>query len=312
MLAPSNTSFKNNVSQREPESSPERSPENFPKIAPGHMQELSQEQTQGHPWEHSWEPPRKHPRVSIITAVLNGEAHLSDAIQSIRNQTYPHIEHIIVDGGSKDGTVSIIQAHADGISRWISEPDQGIYDAMNKGIRMATGTIVGTLNADDFYPRSDVILDVVQTFAQTRADAVFADLLVVGRNDPRKVVRFYDSSDFHPGRFCQGWMPPHPTFFTLREHYIRLGFYRTDYHIAADYELLTRFLARHSLAYAHIPKVLVHMRHGGVSSRNVKSNWMLNREIVRACKENNIRTSMPRLLCKYPRKLLEYVRRPKG
>ncbi|PTN37594.1 glycosyl transferase [Desulfonatronum sp. SC1] len=251
-------------------------------------------------------------RVSIVTAVLNGEAHLAEAIQSVRDQTYPHIEHIIVDGGSRDGTVAIIQAHADGIAKWISEPDQGIYDAMNKGISMATGTIVGTLNADDFYPRPDVIDDVVQSFTRTRADAVFADLLVVDRTDPSKVIRYYDSSDFHPGRFCQGWMPPHPTFFTLREHYRRFGLYSTDYHIAADYELLTRFLARHGLAYARIPKVLVHMRSGGISSRNLKSNWLLNREIVRACKENDIHTSMPRLLCKYPRKLLEYVRRPRG
>lgn len=252
----------------------------------------------------------EHLLVSIVTAVLDGEAHLADAIQSIRDQNYPHIEHIIVDGGSRDGTISIIQANADGIAKWISEPDQGIYDAMNKGIRMATGTIVGTLNADDFYPRPDIIADVVQTFTQTKTDALFADLLVVDRADPHKVVRYYDSSDFHPGRFCQGWMPPHPTFFTLLEHYQRFGLYRTDYRIAADYELLTRFLARHGLAYSRIPKVLVHMRSGGVSSRNLKSNWVLNREIVRACKENDIHTSMPRLLCKYPRKLLEYVRRP--
>jgi len=252
----------------------------------------------------------EHPRVSIITAVLNGEAHLADAIRSVREQTYPEVEHIIVDGGSRDGTVAIIKAHEAGLARWVSEPDKGIYDAMNKGIRMATGSIVGTLNADDFYPRQDILSEVVQAFRQSGADAVFADLLVVDRADPNKVIRYYQSADFHPGRFCHGWMPPHPTFFTLREHYQRFGLYRTDYRIAADYELLTRFLARHGLTYSRIPKVLVHMRSGGVSSRNIVSNWVLNREIVRACSENKIKTSMPRLLCKYPRKLLEYFKRP--
>lgn len=250
------------------------------------------------------------PKVSIVTAVLNGRSHLADAIQSVRVQSYPRVEHIIVDGGSRDGTVDVIHEHAEGIAKWVSEPDQGIYDAMNKGIRMASGDIVGMLNADDFYPNPEVIAEVVRAFLQTQADAVFADLLVVDRDAPERILRYYDSSRFHPDRFADGWMPPHPTFFTWREHYFRFGLYRTDYRIAADYELLTRFLARHGLRSVRIPKVLVHMRSGGVSSRNIKSNWVLNREIVRACRENGIQTSMPRLLCKYPRKILEYFKRP--
>ncbi|GAB6061133.1 glycosyltransferase family 2 protein [Desulfonatronum parangueonense] len=251
-----------------------------------------------------------YPLVSIVTAVLNGEDHLDAAIRSIRAQQYPNIEHIIVDGGSRDQTPEIVKAHGDWIAKSIREPDKGIYDAMNKGIRMASGEIIGTLNADDFYPHPDVIAEVVRSFQATGADAVFADLLVVDRGNPEKVIRYYDSADFHPDRFARGWMPPHPTFFTLRRHYETFGLYRTDYRIAADYELLVRFLARHELTYARIPGVLVHMRAGGVSSRNFKSNWILNREIVRACRENGIHTSMPRLLCKYPRKLLEYFRRP--
>lgn len=256
-------------------------------------------------------PPEKEPLVSIVTAVLNGEAHLARSIESVRDQNYPHVEHVIVDGGSLDGTLEIVQRYENALARQISEPDEGIYDAMNKGIRMARGEIVGLLNADDFYPHPEVISEVVQTFKRTGVDAVFADLIIVDRDNPERIVRYYDSSGFHPSCFAQGWMPPHPTFFVLRKHYESLGLYRTDYNIAADYELLTRFLARHKLSYARIPKVLVHMRTGGVSSRNIKSNWILNREIVRACRENGIQTNMLRLLCKYPRKFLEYFRRPR-
>lgn len=251
------------------------------------------------------------PLISIVTAVLDAEAYLAQNIESVARQDYPHVEHVIVDGGSRDDTLSIIHRFQDSVARFVSEPDRGIYDAMNKGIGMSTGRIVGTLNADDFYPRTDVLSEVAATFERTGADAVFADLVVVDRHDPHRVLRYYDSTGFHPGRFASGWMPPHPTFFVLRRHYETLGLYRTDYKIAADYELLTRFLARHRLTYARIPRVLVHMRRGGVSSRNIMSNWILNREIVRACRENGIRTSMPRLLCKYPRKLLELIRRPK-
>jgi glycosyltransferase involved in cell wall biosynthesis len=251
------------------------------------------------------------PLISIVTAVRNGEAHLAGCLRSVSGQTYPRVEHIVVDGASEDGTGHILAAHKHCIAKSISEPDQGIYDAMNKGIQMATGEIVGTLNADDFYADSRVLADVAAVFAQTGTDAVFADLLVVDRDKPDRVLRYYQSKDFHPDRFAQGWMPPHPTFFTRREHYQSLGLYRTDYRIAADYELLIRFLAGHHLSYQHIPRVLVHMRAGGVSSRNMLSNWVLNKEIVRACRENNIHTSMARLLRKYPRKLMELVRRPK-
>ncbi|HDQ41339.1 MAG TPA: glycosyltransferase [Desulfonatronum sp.] len=256
------------------------------------------------------QPFAKQPLVSIVTVALNAEAHLAQNIESVRGQTYPRVEQIIVDGGSKDGTLDVIERYKNVIARYVSEPDNGIYDAMNKGIRMAGGDVLGLLNADDFYPRPDVISQVMQTFQRTGADAVFADLVVVDRARPERIVRYYDSSGFHPGRFAQGWMPPHPTFFVLRKHYETLGLYRTDYKIAADYELLTRFLARHKLVYARIPRVLVHMRSGGVSSRNIMSNWILNREIVRACQENGIQTNMLRLLCKYPRKFLEYFRRP--
>lgn len=255
-------------------------------------------------------PLEQQPLVSIVTAVLNAKVHLAQCIESVKAQDHPRIEHIIVDGGSQDGTLGIIQSYKDVLARHVSEPDQGLYDAMNKGICMCSGDIVGLLNADDFYPRPDVISQVVETFQHTGADAVFADLLVVDRVNTQRILRYYDSRSFHPGRFAQGWMPPHPTFFVLRRHYEALGLYRTDYKIAADYELLTRFLAKHRLSYARIPRVLVHMRAGGVSSRSIKSNWILNREIVRACRENGISTNMLRLLCKYPRKLLELIRRP--
>jgi glycosyltransferase involved in cell wall biosynthesis len=250
-------------------------------------------------------------KVSIITVVLNNKNYIEDCIKSVLEQTYCPLEYIIVDGGSTDGTVQIIEKYTGAISRWISEPDQGIYDAMNKGIRLATGNIIGLLNADDFYADQDAVTDIINEFRSKKVDSVFADLVYVKRDNPDKVVRQYRSCNFHPDKFAYGWMPAHPTFFAKRLCYERYGFFKIDYKIAADYELLVRFLSKHSVSFSYIPRVIVKMRTGGVSTKNIKSNWILNAEIIRACRENGIETNFFKVFSKYFVKSFQLINCPK-
>jgi glycosyltransferase involved in cell wall biosynthesis len=248
--------------------------------------------------------------ISIITVVYNNSQTISGAIDSILDQDYPNIEHIIIDGASTDGTVAIIKAYGDRIAKFISEPDRGIYDAMNKGLKLATGDIVGILNSDDFYASSTIVSEIVQEFKTKNVDLVFGDLVFVRPEDLTKVVRTYATPNFNPGKFAWGWMPPHPTCFLKKSVYERYGYFKTDYRIAADYEILTRFMAKYKITYSHIPKVLVKMRTGGLSTRNFKSNWILNTEIVRGCAENGIQTNMFKVCSKYFTKILQIIHLP--
>ncbi|MFA6189498.1 MAG: glycosyltransferase family 2 protein [Sulfuricurvum sp.] len=243
-------------------------------------------------------------KVSIITVVYNNVNTIQDAIESVLSQTYTDIEYIIIDGGSTDGTVEIIKSYGNKISKFISESDHGIYDAMNKGLKLATGDIVGILNSDDFYAHTEVISKVVQIFQENRIECMFADLVYVHPKNLEKIVRYYDSSHFSPKKFAYGWMPAHPTFFVKREMYEKYGYFKTDYKIAADYELLVRFLGKFKISYFYYQAPIVKMRTGGVSTSNLKSNYTLNKEILRACKENNIHTNWIMILSKYPQKLL--------
>ena len=249
-------------------------------------------------------------KVSIITVVYNGQATIADAIRSVLSQDYPDIEYIVIDGASTDGTQKIVQSFSDRITKFISEPDRGIYDAMNKGIALATGEIIGILNADDFYADRTIISHVVEQFQHNSVDSIFGDLIYVRSDNLEKVVRYYSSAKFHPRQFAYGWMPAHPTFFVKRSAYEQYGLFKTDYKIAADYEILTRFLAKHQLSYRYLPKVMVKMRTGGVSTTNWKSNWILNREIIRGCAENGIHTNLPKVLSKYFTKVFQLVARP--
>jgi glycosyltransferase involved in cell wall biosynthesis len=250
------------------------------------------------------------PTVSVITVCLNRVDTIADAIESVQRQTYPSIEHIIVDGQSTDGTLTVVDRYRSGIARVVSEPDAGIYDAMNKGIGLATGEFVATLNADDMYADEGAVAATVDRLQETGADLGYADLVVVDRQRTDRVVRYYRSNRFRPARLADGWMPPHPTVFIRRSCLQQFGVYRTDYRIAADYELLVRMLLRHGVRSTYLPRITVRMRRGGLSSRGLTSNWVISREIVRACRDNGIETSLPRVLLKYPMKLLELVTRP--
>jgi glycosyltransferase involved in cell wall biosynthesis len=243
-------------------------------------------------------------KISIITVVWNNKETIKDAIESVLNQTYKNIEYIIVDGASSDGTIEIIKEYGSKIDKFISEPDRGLYDAMNKGIKLATGDVVGILNSDDFYIDDKVVEEVVKVFEAKKIDSLFADLVYVHPHDVNKIVRHYDSSHFSPSKFAYGWMPAHPTFFVKREIYEKYGLFKTDYRIAADYELLVRFLYRYKIKYFYLNSVLIKMRTGGISTNGLQSNWVLNQEIIRACKENGLSTNIFKVLSKYPKKII--------
>ncbi len=248
-------------------------------------------------------------KISIVTVVYNNANVIKSAIDSVLNQTYENIEYIIIDGKSTDGTVEIIQSYGPKIDKFISEPDFGIYDAMNKGLKLATGDVIGILNSDDFYISNDVIAKVVQVFKERQVDSVFADLVYVKAENLNKVVRYYDSSYFSPDKFAYGWMPAHPTFFVKREVYEKYGYFKLGYKIAADYELLVRFLAKYGVSYYYLREPIVKMRIGGVSTQNLKSNFILNQEILKACSENGIYSNWLMVLSKYPKKILGLLKR---
>ena len=246
-------------------------------------------------------------KISLITVCFNAEKTIESTIASVLNQDYQNIEYIVIDGASDDSTIQIINKYRNKIAHVTSEPDKGIYDAMNKGIELATGDIVGILNSDDFYVDNHIISSVINAFKKKKVQAIFADLLFVNPDNLDKTVRHYNSRKFNPDKFAYGWMPAHPTFFVKRSCYQQYGLYKTNYKIAADYELLTRFLYRHKISYYYLDKVLIKMRTGGVSTRNLKSNWILNKEIVRACSENGIKTNMFKISFKYFKKIFELI-----
>jgi len=249
-------------------------------------------------------------KISIITVVLNNKDYVENCIKSVLAQTYKDIEHIIIDGGSTDGTVDVIRKYNGKISQFISELDKGIYYAMNKGIKLATGDIIGMLNSDDFYADEDIISTVVNEFSEKSVDSVFADLVFIKRNDPDRIVRYYQSSHFTPRKFLYGWMPAHTTFFVKNSIYHQYGLFNTDYRLASDYELLLRLLGKHRISYSYIPKVFIKMRTGGESTKSFKSNLIHNREIIRACAENGFKTNIFKVYSKYFLKGLELFRRP--
>jgi glycosyltransferase involved in cell wall biosynthesis len=245
-------------------------------------------------------------KVSIITVVWNNKKTIKDAINSVLNQTYKNIEYIIIDGASTDGTIKVIKNYKDKITKFISEPDKGLYDAMNKGVALATGDVVGILNSDDFYIDEFVIEKVIKTFKDQKVDSVYADLVYIKPENLNKTVRYYDSSKFNPSKFAYGWMPAHPTFFVKREVYERYGNFRTDLKIAADFDILARFLHTHKISYYYMKEVLVKMRVGGVST-SFSSLWINNIEQLQACKNNNIKTNIFKILSKYPNKIMELI-----
>lgn len=247
-----------------------------------------------------------NPNITIITVAYNAAATIGTTIQSVLNQTYQNIEYIIVDGCSNDGTVEVIKSFEEKRITLISEPDKGIYDAMNKGIGLATGNIVGILNSDDFYADMEVIEKVVECFSSTNCEALYGNLLYVDATITNKIIRTWIAGNFKLGNFLKGWMPPHPTFFVRREIYDRHGKFNTSLKSAADYELLLRFLYKHKIKVAYLSKILVHMRTGGMSNRNFGNRIKANIEDRKAWKMNNIKPRFYTLFLKPVRKINQF------
>lgn len=245
-------------------------------------------------------------KISVVTVTFNSASTLKDTIESVMKQDHANVEHVLVDGGSTDGTVDIIKSYSH-IRKWVSERDKGLYDAINKGILMADGDVVGILNSDDFFPNSQVLSKVADKLSNESCDAVIGDIAFVRPDSLSRIVRYYPAKNFHPGKFAAGFMPPHPSFYVRRHLYQDYGLYKPDYKIAADYELLIRFLYTKKIRYSYIPEIMVYMRTGGVSNQSVKSRYILNKEIIKACAENGIQTNMFRLSMKYFTKVFEYL-----
>ncbi|WP_296590724.1 glycosyltransferase family 2 protein [Methylophaga sp.] len=222
---------------------------------------------------------KSYPKVSIITVCFNSAKTIKDTIQSVASQDYPDIEHIIVDGGSTDGTVEII-SNASSVNHFVSEPDKGIYDAMNKGILMAEGDIIGILNADDFYARTDAISLMASAFSSSQVDACYADLVYVTAINTDKIKRYWKSCEFESNLFLKGWMPAHPTFFVRRSVYKQYGLFNLDYRIAADVEMLFRLLEVKRINTVYLPKTIIKMRLGGTTNKSLKNIQKQNQEVL--------------------------------
>ncbi|WP_053155105.1 glycosyltransferase family 2 protein [Pseudomonas sp. Pf153] len=252
-------------------------------------------------------------KISIITVSYNSAATIRDTIESVLSQRYEDIEYIIVDGASKDSTMAIVNEYSDRIAKIVSEPDKGIYDAMNKGISLASGDVIGILNSDDFFESSDAVGAVVECFnSSPESQLVFGDIVFVNAEDLGTVTRFYSAGHFRPWKLRFGWMPPHPATFVRADAYKAVGPYSVKYKISADYEMFVRLLLVHKFAFARLDRVLVRMRAGGVSTSGVKSSLHLNKEIVQACRRNGVYTNLLMVLSKIPFKLFEYIKRPAG
>lgn len=246
-------------------------------------------------------------KVSIITISFDSAETLQDTIQSVAIQSYPDIEYIIIDGGSTDGTLDIINKNSDIISTWVSEPDKGIYDAMNKGIRMATGDIIAIMNSDDFYVHADVISQVVERFRKSGADSVYGNIQYIDRHEPTKVIRNWVSGHYQRQKFLMGWMPPHPAFFVKRNIYHTYGNFDTRLKTSADYELMLRFLYKHKISSHYLPELLVYMRTGGASNQSWKKRIAANFEDRRAWKLNGLRPYFFTALLKPLRKIKQFI-----
>lgn len=247
-------------------------------------------------------------KVSIITIAFNSEETIEETIKSVVSQDYPNLEYIIIDGASKDHTINIVDKYKDQISKIVSEPDKGIYDAMNKGVKNATGDIIGILNSDDLYADSGVISDIVGKMQGF--DAIYSDLVYVDREDLNKVVRYWKSGPYQKENFKKGWMPPHPTFFLRKEFYDRYGLYSTDLRSAADYELMLRMLYKEGLSCTYLNRVITRMRVGGQSNVTLKNRIKANKEDRMAWEMNGLKPGALTLIRKPLSKVTQWIKKP--
>ena len=247
--------------------------------------------------------------ISIITAVRNNKEFIEDAIKSVLEQTYPHIEYIVVDGASTDGTLEIIKKYDGKISKWISEPDSGIFDALNKGIRLATGDVIGFLHSDDLFASNKSIEKIAGKFLTENFDTLYSDLVYVSKNNTDKIVRYWKAGKYKRRSLYFGWMPPHPTFFSKRDGYIKCGFFKTGLRIAADYDMMIRLLTYDEIKVGYIEEVLIKMRLGGVSNRSLAHMIRKSREDYETLSDNGFPFPAFILFLKNIRKIGQFFNR---
>lgn len=246
--------------------------------------------------------------ITVITPVFNNVDTISDCINSIQCQTVS-CQHIVIDGGSSDGTLDIIRDQSTQDTKLISEPDRGMYDAINKGIRLSTGDVIGILNADDFFSSHQVLERILAIFTESTTDATYGDLIYVDRQKPQKRVRTWRAGDYKRERFYNGWMPPHPTFYLRRHWYQKFGGYRLDLGTAADYELMLRVLVKYNAQATYIPSTLVNMRTQGMSNANLRSRILANRNDRHAWRVNDMSPRAWTILAKPLRKTVQWFYR---
>ena len=248
-------------------------------------------------------------KISIITATFNSGATIEDTIKSVLRQTYKDIEYWIIDGCSEDNTLDIVRYYEpmfNGRMHVISEPDKGIYDAMNKGIGMATGDVIGILNSDDYYTADDALSTIANYFSRNDADAIYGDIHFVNDDNPEKCVRYYSSALFRPWLLRFGFMPAHPSFYVRSNVYRKYGTFSLDYKIASDYDIMVRLLHKHRIKAQYIKKHFVTTRTGGISTKNVKNRLLISREDVKACRRNGLYTNIFFISIKYLYKIFEF------
>ncbi|WP_127128458.1 glycosyltransferase family 2 protein [Pseudoflavitalea rhizosphaerae] len=244
--------------------------------------------------------------ISIITATYNSAATVRDTLECIASQDYAQVEHIIVDGLSKDNTLNIVSEFPH-VKKVVSEKDKGIYDAMNKGVSLASGEVIGILNSDDFYCHPQVLTNVMKAFADPSIDAAYGDLHYVQQQDTQKIVRRWKAGRFSPNSFYYGWMPPHPAFFVRRKVYEQAGLFNISLRSAADYELMLRVLVKHKMKAVYLPEVLVKMRAGGVSNATLRNRLRANKEDRRAWEINQLKPYFFTIWLKPVRKIFQFL-----
>lgn len=247
--------------------------------------------------------------ISIITATYNSAETINDTIKSVLCQTNKDFEYVIVDGGSTDETIDIVKSYESEFSgrlKWVSEKDKGIYDAMNKGIKMASGDIIGILNSDDYYTSDDILQTIADAFKCQNVDAIYGDIHFIKDGVPDKCVRYYSSRLFSPFWLRFGFMPAHPSFYCKREVFDKSGLYRLDYKIGSDYEMMVRLFRKHKISSRYVPKDFVTMRTGGASNSNLQSRLTLIKEDVKACRDNGIYTNELFICLKFLYKIFEF------
>lgn len=244
-------------------------------------------------------------KISIITVCYNSAATIEDTIKSVLAQDYLNIEYIVIDGGSTDGTVELVERYKAHINHFVSEADRGIYDAMNKGVNAATGDFVGILNSDDFYPSPEVLSAIASEVEDDNCDIVFGDLVFVSATNVKRVVRSYLAAGFRPWKLRFGWMPPHPATFIRRRLFAQFGNYALTFKTGADYEMFVRLLLRQRIDYRHVAKVIVHMRMGGATSSGWRSHWRTSLEMVQAIRQNGYYSNLLIVLLRLPIKFFQ-------